>query len=102
MANLVEWLVYHDIWSKMQVFADLLGQDEGNVSEAARRGPKNMLDDLPDTFNWAQLEALRISLGKTKEGTRKQINKWVFRGFIEHSPQTGLYSKTAVYLNSKK
>lgn len=102
MAALVEWLVYHDIWSKMQVFADLLGQDESNVSEAARRGPKNMLDDLPDTFNWAQLEALRISLGKTKEGTRKQINKWVFRGFIEHSPQTGLYSKTAVYLNSKK
>ena len=101
MAALVEWLVYHDIWSKMQVFADLLGQDEGNVSEAARRGPKNMLDDLPETFNEAQLEALRISLGKTKEGTKNQLYKWVFRGFVEHSPQTGLYTKTTVNTNPK-
>ena len=98
MASLVEWLVYHDIWSKMQVFADLLGGDEGSVSEAGRRGPKNLLDDLPDSFNEAQLEALRISLGKTKEGTKNQIYKWIFRGFITHSAQTGLYTKTKEYL----
>ena len=98
MSCLVEWLVYHDIWSKMQVFADMLGQDEGSVSEAGRRGPKNLLDDLPDSFNEAQLEALRISLGKTKEGTKNQIYKWIFRGFITHSAQTGLYTKTKEYL----
>ena len=83
----------------MQVFADMLGQDEGNVSEAGRRGPKNLLDDLPDSFNEAQLEALRISLGKTKEGTNNQLRKWVFRKFIVHSAQTGLYSKTQEYLH---
>ena len=44
MGELVEWLVYHDIWSKMQVFADLLGKDADQLSEARRRGPKNMLD----------------------------------------------------------
>ena len=99
MSSLVEWLVYHDIWSKMQVFADMLGQDEGSVSEAGRRGPKNLLDDLPDSFNEAQLEALRISLGKTKEGTNNQLRKWVFRKFIVHSAQTGLYSKTQEYLH---
>ena len=27
MGELVEWLVYHDIWSKMQIFADLIGKD---------------------------------------------------------------------------
>ena len=99
MSSLVEWLVYHDIWSKMQVFADMLGQDEGSVSEADRRGPKNLLDDLPDSFNEAQLEALRISLGKTKEGTNSQLRKWVFRKFIVHSAQTGLYTKTQEYLH---
>ena len=98
MASLVEWLVYHDIWSKMQVFADMLGQGECNVSEAGRRGPKNLLDDLPDSFNEAQLEALRISLGKTKEGTNGQLRKWVHRKFITYSPQTGLYTKTQEYL----
>ncbi len=32
----------------------------------------NMLDSLPDTFNEAQLEALRTSLNKSKEGTSGQ------------------------------
>jgi hypothetical protein len=98
MAELVEWLVYHDLWSKMQLFADLLGKDADQVSEAQRRGPKNMLDNLPDAFNEAQLEALRLELGKSKEGTRGQLNKWVFRKFIEYSNQTGLYTKTDKYL----
>ena len=98
MGELVEWLVYHDIWSKMQIFADMLGKDACTMSEAQRRGPKNMLDNLPNTFNESQLEALRLELGKSKEGTSGQLRKWVFRGFITYSNQTGLYTKTEEYL----
>ena len=98
MGELVEWLVYHDIWSKMAVFADMLGKDTYEMSEAQRRGPKNMLDDLPNTFNEAQLEALRTSLDKSKEGTKGQLAQWVFRKFITYSNQTGLYTKTDEYL----
>ena len=101
IGELVEWLVYHDLWSKMQLFADMLGKDADTMSEAQRRGPKNMLDSLPDTFNEAQLEALRTSLDKSKEGTKGQLAKWVFRKFIEYSAQTGLYSKTEEYLKGK-
>ena len=101
MGEVVEWLVYHDLWSKMQLFADMLGKDADTMSEAQRRGPKNMLDSLPDTFNEAQLEALRTSLDKSKEGTKGQLAKWVFRKFIEYSAQTGLYSKTEEYLKGK-
>jgi hypothetical protein len=100
MGELVEWLVYHDIWSKMQLFADLLGKDADMTSEAQRRGPKNMLDNLPDTFNEAQLEALRTQLGKSSEGTKGQLSQWLFRKFIEYSNQTGLYTKTETYLNN--
>ena len=99
MGDMVEWLVYHDIWSKMQIFSDMLnGKDADPTSEAQRRGPKNMLDSLPDSFNEKQLEALRMELGKTSEGTKGQLNKWVFRKFITYSAQTGLYSKTDEYL----
>jgi hypothetical protein len=98
MDELVEWLVYHDIWSKMQLFADLLVKDADNMTEVQKSGPKNMLDDLPNTFNTTQLEALRVSMGKDKEGTKNQLYKWVFRGFITYSNQTGLYSKTEKYL----
>ena len=98
MSELVEWLVYHDIWSKMAVFADMLKDGETCISEVVKTGPKNMLDDLPDSFNEAQLEALRERVGKSKEGTKNQLKQWVFRKFIEYSNQTGLYTKTQEYL----
>ena len=101
MGELVEWLVYHDIWSKMQLFADMLDTDSDVLSDARRRGPKNMLDSLPESFNEAQLQALRTNLGKSIDGTKGQLAKWVFRKFIEYSAQTGLYSKTQEYLGSR-
>ena len=98
MGDIVEWLVYRDLWSKMQLFADLLGRGADQMSEVQHHGPKNMLDDLPDTFNEAQLEALRMELGKSREGTNAQLRKWLFRKFITYSDQTGLYTKTKDYL----
>ena len=98
MGEMVEWLVYHDIWSKMAVFADMLKDGETSISEVVKTGPKNMLDDLTDSFNEAQLEALRERVGKPKEGTKRQLRVWLHRGFITYSNQTGLYRKTPEYL----
>ena len=98
MSEMVEWLVFRDLWSKIRLFSDLLGKDADTMIEAERRGPKNMLDDLPDTFNEAQLEALRMSLGKSKDGSKGQLSQWLFRKFITYSNQTGLYTKTEEYL----
>ncbi len=98
MGDVVEWLVYHDIWSKMQIFSDLLKDGDISTTDASKTGPKNMLDDLSDSFNEAQLEALRVSAGKTKEGTKRQLRVWMSRGFIEYSTQTGLFTKTKSYL----
>ena len=102
MGELVEWLVYHDLWSKLQIFADMLKESDYGASEASKTGPKNMLDDLPDTFNLAQLEALRVSMEKPLEGTKAQLRKWLHRKFIEYSAQTGLYTKTELYLQYAK
>ena len=57
-----------------------------------------MLDSLPNTFNEAQLEALRMELGKSKEGANGQLRKWLYRKFITYSAQTGMYTKTDNYL----
>ena len=98
MSDLVEWLVYHDLWSKMQIFSDMLKGDDISTLDAVKKGPKNMLEDLPNPFNEAQLEALRLSVDKPKEGTKRQLSVWTARGFIEYSNQTGLYTKTDKYL----
>ena len=60
-----------------------------------------MLDSLDNSFNEQQLEALRLSIGKSKEGTKPQLSLWKCRGFVTYSAQTGLYTKTEEYLKGK-
>ena len=71
---------------------------DAQEEEVQRSGPKNMLDSLEHSSNEQQLEALRLSLGKSKEGTRHQIDVWKNRKFITYCSQTGLYTKTQEYL----
>lgn len=96
IATLTQWLVHHDLWSKVQVFGDMILQSEQDCN-SERTGPKNLLDELTDPFSEAQLEALRISLGKSKDGTKNQLHQWQYRKLITRSPQTGLYTKTPRY-----
>ena len=98
IGDYVVWFCYYDLWSKVKVFGDMFKGGEATVDDAQKSGPKNMLDSLPDTFNEQQLEALRLELGKSKDGTRHQLNVWKNRGFITFSSETGLYTKTNEYL----
>lgn len=96
------WFCYYDLWSKVRVFGDMFKGADAQSDDVQKSGPKNMLDSLGTSFNEQQLEALRVSLGKSKEGTKHQISVWTNRGFITYSNQTGLYSKTEEYLKGVK
>lgn len=100
IGDFMVWFCYYDLWSKVKVFGDLFKGADGLTDEVQKSGPKNMLDSLGSSFNEQQLEALRLQLGKSKEGTRHQLNVWKHRGFITYSAQTGLYSKTDEYLKN--
>ena len=100
MGDVVEWLVWHDMWSKYQVLGDMLKDGDTSTADASKALPTNMLDNIKGkSFNEAELEALRESMGKSKEGTKRQLRVWVHRGLIEYCDQTGLYTKTPAYLN---
>ena len=98
IGDYVVWFCYYDLWSKVKVFGDMFKGGETQPEDTQKSGPKNMLDSLSDTFNEQQLEALRLELGKSKDGTRHQLNVWKNRGFITFSSETGLYTKTNEYL----
>ena len=103
MGEVVEWLVWHDMWSKYQVLGDMLKEGDTSTAEASKSIPANMLEDIKgNTFNEQQLEALRVSSGKTKEGTKRQLRVWVHRGLIIYNAETSLYTKTDAYLNRKR
>ena len=98
IGDFVVWFCYYDLWSKVMVFGDLFRKGDTTIADTQKSGPRNMLDSLPDIFNEAQLEALRLSMEKAKEGTRHQLNVWMNRGLITYARQTGLYTKTEKYL----
>ena len=100
IGEFMAWFCYYDLWSKVRVFGDMFKLGDAQSDGEQKSGPKNMLDSLDTSFNELQLEALRLSLGKSKEGTRHQLNVWKNRGFITYSCQTGLYTKTEEYLKS--
>ena len=66
----VVWFCYYDLWSKVKVFGDMFKGGDAQSEETQKSGPKNMLDSLSTSFNEQQLEALRLNLGKSKEGTK--------------------------------
>jgi len=98
----MRWFCYYDLWSKVKVFGDMFKGGDAQTVDGQKNGPKNMLDSLDKVFNEHELEALRVSLGKSKEGTQHQLSVWKNRGFITYSNQTGLYTKTEEYLRSEK
>ena len=79
-------------------FGDMFENADAQSSDAQKSGPQNMLDNMGNTFNEQQLEALRLEMGKSSDGTKHQLNVWKNRGFITYSNQTGLYTKTEKYL----
>ena len=95
------WFCYYDLWSKVRVFGDMFKEADAQSDDVKKGGPKNMLDSLERSFNEQRLEALRYELGKSKKGTKHQLNVWKNRGFITYSAQTGLYTKTENYLKSQ-
>ena len=99
MADVVEFLVWHDLWSKYQVLGDMLKEGDTSTAEASKAAPANMLDDIKgDSFTEEQLEALRLQSGKNKAGTKRQLRVWVHRGLITLNEDTGVYTKTEAYL----
>ena len=100
MGDVVEWLVFHDMWSKYQVLGDMLKDGDTSTTDASKAAPANMLDDIKgDSFTEQQLDALRQSLGKpTGSATKRQLRVWVHRELVTFNSETGLYTKTETYL----
>ena len=101
MADVVEFLVWHDLWSKYQVLGDMLKEGDTSTDDASKAIPANMLDNIKgDSFTEQELDALRQSLCKaTGSATKRQLRVWVHRNLVTFNPETGLYTKTEAYLN---
>ena len=97
--NFVRWSLQYDMWCKMQFFAEAIEQADYIDDSKPRRGPRNLLELLPDEFSLQDAINIRRQQGMDGKGARKMINQWAHRGYILCGDGDG-YSKVK-YKNIK-
>ena len=109
--NFIRWSLQYDLWCKMRFFGnDIELAESAHYANVSKRGPRNLLDLLPDVFTREEAQLLRQKLGMNKGGLSLMISTWKQRGYIqlldEAMPQAELsqqrFGKTDLYLNKRK
>ena len=85
----IRWSERYDLYCKMRFFGDAIKRANFSNEKSSKRGPANLLQQLPDVFNFQQAEYLRLQLGMDKKGTPSMLRNWVNRNYIRKIPPKG-------------
>lgn len=83
MENFVRWSLQYDLWCKMRFFGDAIERANSVPLESAHRGPRNLLELLPNEFTLEDAIRVRREQGIGSEGVKDMIRTWRNRGYIE-------------------
>ena len=82
--DFVRWSLQYDLWCKMQFFGDDIEAANSGNERMGTRGPRNLLELLPDEFT--REDALNVRVKQGMGGGRKKcslmINQWVHRNYV--------------------
>ncbi len=82
----IRWSERYDLWCKMIFFGASIAKANELGEKSSKRGPANLLQQLPDTFTYAQAEMVRLQNDFGKNGTTTMLRNWVHRHYIEKIP----------------
>ena len=82
----IRWSERYDLWCKMIFFGASIAKANELGEKSSKRGPANLLQQLPDTFTYAQAEMVRLHNDFSKKGTTTMLRNWVNRHYIEKIP----------------
>lgn len=85
----IRWSESYDLWCKMIFFGAGIAKANETGEKSSKRGPANLLQQLPDTFTYAQAEMVRQQNEFGKKGTAMMLRNWVNRHYIEKIPSKG-------------
>lgn len=85
----IRWSESYDLWCKMIFFGASIAKANELGEKSSKRGPVNLLQQLPDTFTYTQAEMVRLHNDFGKKGTAKMLRNWVNRHYIEKIPPKG-------------
>ena len=87
--NFVRWSLNYDLWCKMQFFGDAIRQANRGDERIGTRGPRNLLELLPDTFTIEDAARVRQQQGlnASYKDTSHMIRTWKQRLYVSQSTE---------------
>ena len=101
MEQFVRWSLKYNLWCKMHFFGEAIEAAERGETSTGRRGPRNMLELLPNEFTLDDAISIRRQQGLSREGTKDMSRIWRNRGYIEANEQLNSFDKSEVSFYSK-
>ena len=79
----VRWSLQYDMYCKMKFFGEAIENANRSTDEqTGRRGPRNLLELLPNEFTVHDADLIRQANGMDTRGTRNMLSQWVHRGYV--------------------
>ena len=82
--DFVRWSLQYDLWCKMQFFGEDIEKATQEGERVGTRGPRNLLELLPDEFRFEDIQRVRIKQGMSgdKHKCGQMIRQWVHRKYV--------------------
>ena len=93
--DFIRWSLNYDLWCKMQFFgADIEKANQDAATRIGTRGPRNLLELLPDEFTLEDAKRVRTQQGLSNEGNKclSMIRTWINRKYV-YSIQNTVFRK---------
>lgn len=74
---------------RLKPYIDNLNAARGVIEcpQVNKRGPRNLLEELPDTFTYDDVVEVRRQQNLSADKTRYMLNNWKTRGYIVRDPK---------------
>ena len=98
MEDFIRWSLQYDLWCKMYFFGEAIEEANHCSQSSSRRGPRNLLELLPNEFTMEDAVRIRREQGLLRQGAQDMIRMWRNRGYIEERTNEQLNSFVFVKL----
>ena len=94
--DFVRWSLEYDLWCKMEFFGADIEKANEYTERTGKRGPRNLLELLPDKFTLDDAKRVRKQQGIGNEGHKaiRMIRTWVNRGYVIQNTEYSFQKST--------
>ena len=80
--DFIKWSLDYDLYCKMAFFGEDIERATYDGERIGTRGPRNLLELLPDEFTVEDAKRVRLQQGMKTDNTGKMVSQWKSRGYV--------------------